>query len=89
MDTKQAKIFLIESNLTLVEVARQIKTKYPELKTKTKSLTSMLSAIINGHELHPQCAELLRSVYPKLDFVSRESKSPYKPYKFLNKNEKN
>lgn len=54
MDAKKAKIFLVENDLTVAEIARRIA---PSSEASEKSLRSMIAAMINGKAFYPALAE--------------------------------
>ena len=53
MSPKKAKIFLINNDLTVSEMVRQIK---PEMNATEASLRAMLTDMINGRRFYPGLA---------------------------------
>lgn len=53
MSSKKAKIFLIENELTVAEIARQIA---PESAASEESLRVMITDMINGRRFYPSIA---------------------------------
>lgn len=53
MSPKKAKIFLINNNLTVAEIARRIA---PEWGAKEESLRIMITDMINGRRFYPSLA---------------------------------
>lgn len=70
MNTKQIKKFLIENDLTVAEMARQL-AKKPGITASESSLAQMLSDTIYGRRWYPTLSEVvnrefgLRLVRPK------------------------
>ncbi len=56
MNTKQIKKFLIDKDLTVAEMARQLVGK-PGITSNESSLAQMLSEMINGRRWYPTLAE--------------------------------
>lgn len=65
MDPKKAKIFLINNDLTVAEIARRIS---PEWDATEDSLRAMITDMINGRRYYPSLAEkVFETVGLKLD----------------------
>jgi hypothetical protein len=56
MDAKKAKIFLINNDLTVAEIARRIAKKSAATE---ESLRTMITSMINGKAFYPTLAELV------------------------------
>lgn len=75
MTTKeQAKQFLKENGMTVVELARRVKKNSPHLKAKVYSIRAMISDIINKREFYERIAAEVARLYPELDFKPFESR---------------
>jgi pyruvate-formate lyase-activating enzyme len=84
MTKEQAKQFLKENNMTIVELARRVKKNAPHLKAKVSSIRCMISDMINKREFYAGIAVEVARLYPELDFKPFESRYN-KKYKKENK----
>ena len=65
MDSKKAKIYLINNGLTVAEIARRVA---PKSGAAEESLRTMITAMINGRAFYPSLADLVyKTVGLKLD----------------------
>lgn len=54
MTTKKAKIFLVQNDLTVAEIARRLA---PNSRATEESLRAMITDMINGRRWYPRLAE--------------------------------
>lgn len=74
MTKEQAKQFLKENGMTIVELARRVKKNSPHLKAKVSSIRAMISDMVNKREFYAGIAVEVARLYPELDFKPFESR---------------